>query len=192
MTDFKFYAFYTSSKQGVPALTPTVDVYDGSGTLIVNSDPAIEIGGGLYSYIHSSSSHDDFVAIFKTSDTSVDMQHLPSLAAQQISELPDNVWNAALSGYAIPGSAGAKLSCVPCLGIGSVHWDYTLYEPDLVTPVPYALVQISTDIAGTVMIAGGYTGSDGKVWFNLDPGTYYLWSFKVGYSFSNPDTEVVP
>lgn len=192
MTDFKFYAFYTASKQGVPGLTVTVDVYDSAGTLVVNSAAATEIGSGLYTYTHSSVVHDDFAAVFETADPTVDMQHLPSLAVKQISELPDNVWNAAIAGYTVIGSTGAKLACLPCLGVGSVAWLYQLVEPDMVTPIPYALVQISTDIAGTVMIAGGYTDANGEIVFNLDPGTYYLWAFKVGYSFSNPDTEVVP
>jgi hypothetical protein len=80
-TSVKFLAFFTASKQGKTGLTVTIDIYDPSGSQIVIGGNATALGGGLYSYTLSTdnSSEGEYAAIFKTSDTSVDSQHIPSL-----------------------------------------------------------------------------------------------------------------
>ena len=80
-TSVKFVAFYTASKQGKTGLTVTVDLYDPSGTQIVTGGNATAIGGGLYSYVLSTnnSAEGEYAAIFKTTDSTVDSQHIPSL-----------------------------------------------------------------------------------------------------------------
>lgn len=77
----KFLAFFTASKQGKTGLTVTVDIYNPSGTQIVTGGSATAIGGGLYSYTLSSSNstEGEYAAIFKTTDSTVDAQHIPSL-----------------------------------------------------------------------------------------------------------------
>ena len=80
-TSVKFVAFYTASKQGKTGLTVTIDIYDPSGSQIVTGASATAIGGGLYSYTLSSNNgaEGEYAAIFKTSDSTVDAQHIPSL-----------------------------------------------------------------------------------------------------------------
>lgn len=80
-TSVKFLAFFTSSKQGKTGLTVTIDIYDPSGTQIVTGGSATAVGGGLYAYTLSSSnsSEGEYAAIFKTTDSTVDSQHIPSL-----------------------------------------------------------------------------------------------------------------
>jgi hypothetical protein len=77
----KFLAFYTASKQGKTGLTVLVDIYNPSGTQIVTAGSATAVGGGLYSYTLSTnnSSEGEYAAIFKTTDSTVDSQHIPSL-----------------------------------------------------------------------------------------------------------------
>jgi hypothetical protein len=77
----KFLAFFTASKQGKTGLTVTVDIYNPSGTQIVTAGSATALGGGLYSYTLSTdnSSEGEYAAIFKTTDLTVDAQHIPSL-----------------------------------------------------------------------------------------------------------------
>ena len=64
-------------------------------------------------------------------------------------------------------------------------------------PIPGVLVQISTDLAGTNVIWRGNTDSlgvardDNNLLPMLQAGTYYFWSSKSGYTFTNPDTEAV-
>jgi hypothetical protein len=77
----KFLAFFTASKQGKTGLTVTVDIYNPSGSQIVTAGSATAIGGGLYAYTLTSnnSSEGEYAAIFKTTDATVDAQHIPSL-----------------------------------------------------------------------------------------------------------------
>jgi len=77
-----FEVFYTSSGIGKTSLTVTVDVYNAAGTKIVSDGAATEVGGGFYRYTlsgTSTGSAGNYRAVFKTSDTSVDQRHLPSL-----------------------------------------------------------------------------------------------------------------
>ena len=80
-TSVKFLAFFTASKQGKTGLTVTIDIYDPAGTQIVSGGSATAIGGGLYAYTLSTdnSAEGEYAAIFKTSDSTVDAQHIPSL-----------------------------------------------------------------------------------------------------------------
>lgn len=80
-TSVKFLAFFTASKQGKTGLTVTIDIYDPSGTQIVTDGSATAVGGGLYAYTLSTnnSAEGEYAAIFKTTDSTVDAQHIPSL-----------------------------------------------------------------------------------------------------------------
>ena len=80
-TSVKFLAFFTASKQGKTGLTVTIDIYDPSGSQIVTGGSATAIGGGLYSYTLSTnnSAEGEYAAVFKTTDSTVDSQHIPSL-----------------------------------------------------------------------------------------------------------------
>lgn len=74
-------------------------------------------------------------------------------------------------------------------GAGAVTWTYTV--TDGADPIANVHVWVSTDAAGTNIIASGDTNASGVATFYLDAGTYYIWSSKEGYTFTNPDTEVV-
>jgi hypothetical protein len=80
-TSVKFLAFFTASKTGKTGLTVAVDIYNPSGTQIVTAGSATALGGGLYTYTLSTdnSSEGEYAAIFKTTDSTVDAQHIPSL-----------------------------------------------------------------------------------------------------------------
>lgn len=79
---------------------------------------------------------------------------------------------------------------------GAIEFTYTLTTP-LAVPIEGAQVWISTDIGGSNIIWSGVSDAFGiardvnleKPW--LDAGTYYFWAQLSGYSFSNPDSEVV-
>jgi len=65
------------------------------------------------------------------------------------------------------------------------------------TPIEGVDVRISTDLAGTNIVWCGTTDVFGvarDTYGNLpclDAGTYYFWLQRAGYTFANPDTEVV-
>jgi hypothetical protein len=101
-----FFAFFTASKTGKTGLTVTVDVYrKSSGTALVTAGSATALAGGLYYYdlaSGSTSNADDYLAIFKTSDTTVDFQHVPSLQA-----------NVGLSGTPLPDAPPGETGGLP-------------------------------------------------------------------------------
>ena len=78
----KFMAFFTASKIGKTGITVTIDVFNPSGTKIVTDGSCTELGDGIYTYVLAStntSSEGEYIAVFKTADTTVDMQNIPSL-----------------------------------------------------------------------------------------------------------------
>ena len=59
------------------------------------------------------------------------------------------------------------------------------------TPIPGVYVLATSDAAGVVRIADGFTDDNGVVSLLLEDGvTYYLWRSKNGHSFTNPDVEI--
>ena len=171
MADYKFYAFFTASKTGKTGLTVTVDVRNSAGVLVVTGGSATEIGGGLYTYTHTTDTADDYTAVFKTLDSTVDAQHVPSLVPVQLPRID------------------AAVSTRTTLGAGGTSKVYTL--TDGTNPIADADVWVTTDSAGANVIASGRTDAFGQVTFMLDSGTYYIWRKKSGWDFINPDTEVV-
>ena len=83
------------------------------------------------------------------------------------------------------------------LGTIPVSYTLTLAPEGSGTPIANAEVHISTDPAGLNVIAAGITNVLGELVINgqtvfwLPKGTFYYWRSKAGYSFTNPDTEVV-
>ena len=81
MAVYKAYAFFTAAKAGKTGLTVTVDVFKAADdSQVVTNQAANEVAGGLYSYSYTNATDDDFLFVFKTADTSVDVQHVPALA----------------------------------------------------------------------------------------------------------------
>jgi hypothetical protein len=76
-------------------------------------------------------------------------------------------------------------------GTGAIAWDYTLTSSTNGAPIADADVWVTTDEAGTNVIASGKTDQNGKVTFFLDAGTVYLWRQKSGWNFTNPETHEV-
>ena len=76
-------------------------------------------------------------------------------------------------------------------GSGPITFVYTLTNSGSGLPISDALVQAYTEAAMSNLSASGRTAADGTVTFYLTAGTYYLKRTKSGFSFTNPDTEVV-
>ena len=74
---------------------------------------------------------------------------------------------------------------------GAITWVYTLTDADTGALIDGAAVWVTTDSAGTDVIASGMTDDSGQVTFYLDAGTRYVWRSRAGYNFTNPDVEVV-
>lgn len=81
---------------------------------------------------------------------------------------------------------------------GAVEWPYEVLTPAPANnPIEGVEVWFAIDLAGTVVVWYGVTDALGfarDVHGHqplLDPGTYYVWRQRAGYTFDNPDTEVV-
>lgn len=87
--------------------------------------------------------------------------------------------------------------------VNCIEFTYTLTEPPegVGAPIPDVHVSISTNNGGSAsnsdIVWTGYTDAFGVLRDAdeelpcLDAGTYYFWRQKIGFGFSNPDTEVV-
>jgi hypothetical protein len=72
------------------------------------------------------------------------------------------------------------------IGPGSIAFTVTIRD-DLTNPLDGAEVWISTDAAGSNVIAGALsTDAMGKCTFMLDAGNYFLWVTHSGYNKENP------
>lgn len=83
-------------------------------------------------------------------------------------------------------------------GSGSaIEFTYTVTNSVGGLPVQGVRVWVTTDIAGANIVWSGNTDTFGVALDDsdqkpfLDAGTYYFWSSKPGYTFINPDAEVV-
>jgi hypothetical protein len=80
---------------------------------------------------------------------------------------------------------------------GASYFTYTVRDTVTTNPIEGVEVWITTDVAGVNVIWNGDTDTFGAARDDdgdlplLDPGTYFFWSQKAGYTFPNPDTEIV-
>ncbi|HNY80768.1 MAG TPA: hypothetical protein PKO46_21010 [Sedimentisphaerales bacterium] len=79
----------------------------------------------------------------------------------------------------------------PTTGKGGPGWTYTLTDSSTGLPISGAAVWATTDAAGLNIVAYDTTNESGQVTFYISDGTYYIWRQKVGYTFDDPDQEVV-
>lgn len=118
---------------------------------------------------------------------------LDGATAPSAASVADAVWDEALGGHLGAGSTGSKLNAAGGAGgAGAISFAYTVYQANGITPLDGVEVWVTTDFAGTNVIAGTLsTSALGVVTFLLDAGTYYFWRRKSGWTFTNPDTEAV-
>lgn len=88
-------------------------------------------------------------------------------------------------------TSSLQLSNLCTLGAGAITWVYTLTDEATGEPIADADVWVTSDLAGTNVIASGKTNQHGQVVFYLDAGTVYVWRQKSGWDFTNPDIEEV-
>ena len=219
-----FYAFYVASKQGVTGLTVTCDVYkvdtSGSSTQLITAGSATAVGGGLYTYRLTSantSGEGEYIAVFKTSSTIPDQQHIPAiwvvnkagveyLDAATSTRLPTSSYSSppSITGLqadvtTILGRADVATSTrlstvnyIASVGSGAISYVVTVTQPDGTTPISGCSVWITTDSGGSNTIAGPlYTNTSGNATFLLAAGSYYLWRTIPGWNFTNPTSITV-
>ena len=119
------------------------------------------------------------------------------LNALTTAALSQAVWNATQSAFQTPGTFGylfdAPVSGQPGYtdGTGAVAFTYTLASQSDGSPITGVRVTVSDDIAGSHVLAEAISNAGGVVIFHLNPGRYYLWREKPGWSFVDPDIQDV-
>lgn len=102
------------------------------------------------------------------------------------------IWNALVANHAAAGTMGQKLgSFSGAGGSGAIAYTYVVTRQDTGAPLMGVRVEVTTDEAGRNAVAAGTTDAFGKVVFRLDGGSYFFWRTLAGYSFTNPDQELV-
>lgn len=77
-------------------------------------------------------------------------------------------------------------------GAGAIAWTIQVRNNSTGNPLPGAAVWVTTDQAGSNVVAGTLTTDQfGNVTFYLNAGTYYVWVSDPGYSAPNPTAIVV-
>ena len=80
---------------------------------------------------------------------------------------------------------------------GCIDYTYTVLDSVTFLPIPGVEVDVYTDLAMTALVWCGVTDAAGVARDSdgalpcLDAGTYYFKRNKPGYTFVNPDTEIV-
>ena len=79
------------------------------------------------------------------------------------------------------------------LGVGAIEWTYTVTDADTGALLDGVSVWVTTDSAGTDVIASGTTNDSGVVTFYLDAAAVrYIWRSRAGYNFDpQPDVEII-
>jgi hypothetical protein len=81
--------------------------------------------------------------------------------------------------------AQSAVDAIHLAGAGATEHTVTILD-DESAAVPGADVWVTSDEAGSTVIASGTSDSNGQVTFYLDTGTVYVWAQKAGYNISNP------
>ena len=191
-----------------------------SPTQIVTAGSATAVGGGLYLYQLASASvtvEGEYIAIFKTTNTTPDQQEIPAiwvvskagteyLDASVASRLPTASYTAPPSVTSLQADVTtilgrtdvatstrlASSAYAPSTGSGATTYVVTVTRPDGSTPIEGVAVWLTSDSAGSNVVAGTlYTSASGLATFTLDAGTYYLWRQLSGWNFTNPQTATV-
>lgn len=200
----RLFAMYelTADGTGATGLTVTVDVdkfakSDGTKTRVTTAAPAVEGANGIYHYAVANVSDlatQDYVAVFKTSATTVKTKHFAFLlqdlvaAATQImsnidatvssrlasssyaasptaADNADAVWDEVLSGHAIAGSAGSKLTTAGAASdplLNPVPGSYTsgMAGYALGGMTPERLAKLDTISASSVILADPFESAE--------------------------------
>lgn len=210
-----FVAEFTKSKvKTTPANAPTIDIADmlaPTGSLLVSGGSPTQLTNltGVYVYSYSAADSVLPVAVMRTADTTVDLQDVPCLAlAYSTSGFVKSAPQTDSSGVtqllsdvaALPTAVNTTLTSAHGSGAwgaggngGALTLTYTLTSTAAGNPpIEGATVELYSDSGMSVLIAQGTTNALGVVTFNnLVAGTYYLKRLRSGYTFTNPDTEVV-
>ena len=147
-----------------------------------------EIELGLYYLDYNFSGAGVYIGLFHENDVS------KTFSTFRVKDIEGAVLDELLADHVIAGSLSKKISEIASSGVGTgpTGKTYTLTVND--APCADVLVIMSTDILGANPIHHGRTDALGQIIFYPDlpaETTVYLWRYKTGVSFVNPDVEEI-
>jgi len=179
------------------SVTRTLSAFGFSVTVGTNSD---KTGYALTSGEHTNIAADVLDATATSHNTAGTIGAKINSAASA----GDPLGNAVPGSYAV-GTAGYRIgtyldaavssrasgSVGGVVGPGSRAYPITVTRPDGVTPIEGVAVWVTTDAAGTNVVAGALATDtlgriNGTTGFMLDPGTYQMWRQHGSWNFTNP------
>jgi hypothetical protein len=143
----------------------------------------------------------DFATVTVT-DAKIDANATATLTEDDIADIADAV----IAAIAVPTAAenraemdanSTQLAAIAtdaataAGGSGATSWSYTVTDSDTALPIADVEVWLTTDAAGVNVVARQRTNASGVASFMLTAGSYYVWRYKSGYTFTNPDSETV-
>lgn len=199
--------FTKNGAKATPSIAPTIDIadlYAPTGALLVSAGAPTQLTNmtGVYIYSYNALATTKPVAIFRTTDTSVDLVDLPSYPilfdadgkVQADAGAVSDPWGIDLPNGYVAGKAGYILGNLQATVFPSGANPVTITIRNSLTtfPIDGAKVWISTDLAGANVVWSGATDAFG-VARNvlgelpaLNNGLYYRWVQDSGYTDSNP------
>jgi len=178
----------TNAPKTGDAANITANLYiDGVLNAVDDTNPT-ELSGGYYVFDITAAESNGNLIVISPSSVTANIQVIGVPGSYSTSA----VWDESLSSHLAAGSTGAKLNALDAIGAGEISWTYTLTDAATGLPIMDAHVWVTSDLAGTTILASGYTNSSGVVTFHMVSGaTVYVWRQKDGYSFTNPDLELI-
>ena len=145
--------------------TFTLEISNNAGAFASSAGTKAEVGSGWYSYTATAGESVPGVVAIKVTHGSIVQQNLE---------------------YIVDNRSPS-----------AIEFTYTITDSGTGLPIEGVEVRFSTDSAGSNTVWIGFTDAFGVARDTsdnlprLDAGTYYVWRKKSGYTFSDPDTEVV-
>lgn len=163
---------------------------------LIKSDLQIftEISGGLYFLDYNFLSVGKYLGIFYENDspsTFCTFKILTNNIIPSVEDIRQEMDDNSLKLASILAGIGGGVGTGPVLHIYTTLTSATATPPS--QPIADVTVIMSTDASGQNPIHQGRTDALGKIYFypNVPSGTtVYLWRFKTGIDFVNPDVEV--
>lgn len=155
---------------------------------LFGSDTVANVGTVATLTGHTVQTGDNFARIGAPAGASISAD-IAAIKAETVTILADT--NELQTDWADGGRLDLALDSASTGG-GSTNYAYTLTSTADESPIGQARVEVYTSSDKTGFVTLNHTNNFGVVVFDLDPGTYYFWRTKSGFSFTNPHTRVVP
>jgi len=192
-----FSVYFSNSGAPHTGLAPTITLRDISdGSVVLNAIAMVEKGSGWYAYDYAAYDYTkEYVGFCYAETVLTDEPYKPISTGASPLFVAEAVWAEVIPAPGSAGSAAAKLNLAATggslSGSGAISWPYTILDSVSGEPIADVDVWVTTDLAGTNVVASGKTDQNGLVTFDLDAGTAYFWRQKSGVNFTNPNIQTV-